>query len=120
MGYESKLFVISQRFDNSGKVFWNQIIATYEFCKLGTTFNYGLFDKPLEGKLLIGENEETDADRYDEKLKYCNEFQLLIDEFEKEYLFNKYRRIPPFVALLKGFLEMKDEFDNLIVVHYGH
>jgi len=109
MGYESKLYVVEQKPLAPGTV-WNRIIAVYDLCKMGLGFDYSLFNKTLEGKIFISKDEETDVDRYDNKLKYCDKLQLLIDELEKEELFDSYRRIPPLVSMLKSFLEHEKDF----------
>ena len=61
MGYESKLYIVDQNDmsyvdkDTNEKVtdIFNRIIGTYDLCKMGSTFDYDVFDKELEGKIFV-------------------------------------------------------------------
>lgn len=134
MGYESKLYIVEQNNmnyvdkDTNEKVtdIFNRIIGTYDLCKMGSDFAYDVFDKELEGKIFVRGNgdtnfdEETDVDCYGEHLRYCDNLPMLIAELENSEKHFHYRRLKPIIAMLKEFEKLKNEFNHLIVIHYGH
>lgn len=128
MGYESKLYIvdthdisfIDKNTNKKVKDIFNCIIGTYDLCKMGSDFDYDVFDKELEGKIFISGDEDTDVDCYGEHLRYCDNIPMLIAELQESEKRSHYRRLKPIISMLQEFEKLKNEFNHLIVIHYGH
>lgn len=121
MGYESRIFVIERKegtYPNGNKYVYAEKIAMVNMCNMGYNFT-GFFDKPIDYKIFVDGETETDEDRYGEHLKYAP-VDRVIEWLERElakYTY-KYRRLSPLLGLLKGFDQY--EWEELQVVHYGY
>lgn len=117
MGYESKIFIIS------GDKGYHRIIAEYDLSRMDYDFIdniKNLFPNELNGYIFV-DDEETDHDRYGEKIRYTTNLRQLANYLEESNEKEPYRRIMPLVALLRGF--NKDHWskcEELKVAHFGH
>lgn len=131
MGYESKLFVVNRIHfsERDGMPEWicAQEIASYDLSKMGydakeffaafkTEIDYKLWMPVCDdhGNETIG---ETDIDCYGEHMKGAT-LEDLIPALEAVEQRDRYRRLPPLIAMLKAF--DPSEWDDLQVVHYGY
>lgn len=121
MGYESKLFVVSKtrRSYRDDERVWGEVIATFDLCKV-----YDVSDvirnkyKPTNCFIYSDNgNDEILEDMYGEPLREVP-FSDMIEIIEKAAAKDDYRRYAPCLGLLKGF--NLDEWNNLVVLHYGH
>lgn len=126
MAYESRLFIVERKkFTNwnprLGKdVDWvhGEYIADIKMSAMRNEEFYALFDKEIDYKLFIDNNEiDTDKDRYGEHLKYAK-IGAVVAWLEEELTRSNYRRLQPLLGLLRGFDER--EWNELQVVHYGY
>ena len=121
MGYESRIFIIdrNERTTPKGdKWVYGEKIAMVNMCKMGYDSGFHeLFTKPIDYKIFIDGETETDVDCYGEHLKSAT-VQTVIDWLEKEIKTDDYRRLPVLLGLLKGF--QTDRWSELQVVHYGY
>lgn len=117
MGYESKVYICERH--EHWKVPYNECICAVEMCKVGYDYNWKkLFDKELTGGFFGMEtNEEITEDRYGEALMYTSVDKVLM-WLENVMEVEHYRRFTILYNMLKSF--DSDEWNNLIVVHYGH
>lgn len=120
MGYETRLIIAEK---GNAKKFEDYVfaVAEYDLCKV-----YG-FNNKLQAKnypvaeyrtYSLGSNEPIEEDCYGAKLleipvKDCIE---LLKEAQAEE--GGYRRFQPCISLLEGF--NLDEWNNLVVLLYGH
>ena len=122
MGYESKIFIVEDN-QNFGlpikEPYFAEIIASFDLCKMPYDSGFHqLFDTPAPFYIFAeGPNEPTQVDRYDEPIKYAD-FDKVVWWCESFVRVDNYRRIPPFLASLKGFDRSK--WKTLRIVHYGH
>ena len=123
MAYESRLFIVNRiKYTNwMGKdIDWvyGEKIADIKMSSMQNEEFYALFDKEIDYKLFIDNNEiDTDKDKYDEHLKYAK-IGTVVAWLEEELTRSNYRRLQPLLGLLRGFDER--EWDELQVVHYGY
>lgn len=121
MGYESRIFIMDRNENeapNGEKYTWAEKIAMVNMCKMGYDNGFHeLFTEPIDYKIFIDGETETDVDRYGEHLKSAT-VQTVIDWLEKEIKTEDYRRLPVLLGLLKGF--QTDRWSELQVVHYGY
>ena len=126
MAYESRLFIVNRRESTN----WNPLlgkdvdwvygenIADIKMSAMRNEEFYALFDKEIDYKLFIDNNEiDTDKDKYGEHLKYAK-ISTVVAWLEEELTKSNYRRLQPLLGLLRGFDERK--WDELQVVHYGY
>lgn len=123
MAYESKIYVVS-RPENKERVY-GRIIAMYDCACMG----YGIsWDKLIKENVkydIYIENGDipTKEDMYGDTLQEISidkaiewiEEEIKALESKNDY----YRRLPPLLALLKGF-NPRDWDGDLYVVHYGY
>jgi len=120
MGYESKFIVVEKsQYQMINERCWSEVICIFDMCKM---YYNGPFHKIIY-KLretdcffyFPGKEEPIIEDLYGNKIKECT-VPAMIKILEKEN--KEYRRIQPFISLLKGF--DLDKWGNLMVLHYGH
>lgn len=117
MGYESRIFITERIEWPDGTVYANKI-ATVDMCKMGYSSGFHeLFDKPIDYKVFVDEEHETDKDLYGDHLKYAS-IQTVIDWLENQIEKDDYSRLPVLLGLLKGFDPGK--WHDLQVVHFGY
>ena len=124
MGYESKLYVVDKRriaHKIDGKEYvWGEVIASFDLCKV-----YPVSDKmreyPITNCYIYADDGNTQIleDCYGEPLK-----EIPLDDaigiLEDAAGLEDYRRYEPCIALLKGFKQSQWQWNNLVVLHYGH
>ena len=121
MGYESKLYVVEKgkmSWREDGRV-WGEVIAMFDLCKV-----YSISDKirdkykPTDCYFYSDiEDEEIVEDLYGQPLLEVpvpDMIQIIEDVAAKD----DYRRYAPCLGLLKGF--DKSQWNDLVVLHYGH
>lgn len=118
MGYESRIYVVNVSRWNDGSPPYAEIIGTFNLCKMG----YGngwreLFDKPIDYKIYVGPNEETNKDLYGEIMK-SGDYDKIVEWLETKGQKGEYRRIAPLLGMLKGF--NRSAWRALEIVHYGY
>lgn len=114
MSYESRLFVVNCRDDLP----FGQIICAMDLCKMDDPKFFGLFTTPINYDLYLSDDgEAVDCDDYDDFLNDAP-IQAVIEWLEEEVKVNDYRRLKPFLFMLKGF--DRSQWDDLRGVHYGY
>lgn len=127
MADESRIMIVNvlrdknPKSENFGKVLYADIVVDIYLGCMG--YNNGwqeLFTKEIDFELFAENDEETTKeDKYGEIMKEGN-IKTIIEWLENvaPVSLKKYRRIPPFLGLLKGIAPA--EWDELHVVHYGY
>ena len=138
MGYESKLYIVDrneyENFKGTAKNVYGDVIATYDLSKMGDGDFYALFTKDIDfdltdnylydSKVSAEKGEdyytmvEDNRDCYGDLCKYAEIDDVIA--YLENYMTTKdyYRRVAPLLALLKGL--NKEDWTNLVVVHYGY
>ena len=118
MGYDSRIFVVKRA--KNEKREYGQIIAMFDCGVMGQKSWYELFNNPVKYDVYIKSGDiPTRKDCYGDKLQEAP-INSVIDWLEKEIEHeNYYRRLPPLLALLKGF-NVNDWQNELYIIHYGH
>lgn len=123
MGYESKLCIVDKtnlREMVNGKSMWySRVIATFDLGKVGR-LSQEFCEFPETNAYFYADDGNTMvlSDRYGKPLKEVplpNAIELLEEAFE--YCFDK-KRLTPCIELLKAF--NSNQWNNLVVLHYGH
>lgn len=118
MAYESRLYIVEKydsHIENSKK--YGQVIAMYDMCKFHA-FD-GIFKNETDCYIFADDgNTKIEIDMYGEPLKEATVKEVIdyLDDYKKEGEY--YRRVEPLLGLLKGF--NLDDWDNLVVLHYGY
>jgi hypothetical protein len=120
MGYESRLYVVNKTTTKNfeGTHFYAEKIATFDLSKIG---EYEIFHKyPATDCYIYADDGNTEIlkDCYGEELieiPIPDAIKILEDLIAK---YPNYRRWRPCLSLLKGF--NPDQWDNLVVLHYGY
>lgn len=122
MGYESRIFIVEdkgRRYVPEDKPYVVEIICSFNLCKV--KYDSGLHDlfyKPCPFAIFAESgHHETQEDRYGDHIKY-SDFDTVIKWCEEFMMRDNYRRIPPFLAMLKGF--DRSQWNDLKIVHYGY
>lgn len=117
MGYESKIYVVDKSDMIYDGVKYSQVIASFDMCCYPDLKN--IFKNQSDCGFCYDDGSAfITQDRYGETLKECS-ISALIDFLQNQIdKGEKYRRIKPLLALLKGFDE--SEWENLVCLHYGH
>lgn len=123
MGYESKLFIVDKSKYSSSNIengrHWCEIIAMFDLCKV-----YSVSDKMRKYPETDGyfyaydSNTVITEDLYGDIMREIpiKDAIKIIEDAEKAE--PNYRRFKPCISLLKSFNE--NEWENLVVLHYGH
>lgn len=122
MGYESRLYVVEKGnlYDRNINTVWGEVIAMFELSRV-----YSVSDKlceyPETNAYIYSDDGNTRIieDKYGERLREIpiGDAIKIIEEAAEEDHWN-YRRWKPVLGLLKGF--KKEEWNKLVVLHYGH
>lgn len=119
MGYESKLVVVKKWSCDSGDSF-GETIAEINLCGMPDSFFpiSETFENELKGKQYIYLDGETATeDKYGELLRFTTVRKLLNVLYKCEAE-GHYRRTEIAINLLKSFTS--DDWDNIVVFHYGY
>jgi len=123
MAYESKIYVVKRKANATG--IYGEIIAMYDCCAMGGTRGWTeMFTENVKYDVFIDSNDiPTKEDMYGDELKETS-IEKVIEwlEMEIKYLESKndyYRRLPPLLAMLKGF-NLTDWQNGLYIIHYGY
>lgn len=121
MGYESRLYVVRKgnfRAEIEGKeMFVAEKVAMFDLCKVPNVSEKMREYPATDCYIYENGNNETIEDCYGEPLReipICDAIKILEEAAEREY----YRRYAPCIQMLKGF--DLSEWENLVVLHYGH
>ena len=128
MGYESKLMVVNpyRHIPTSieGKTYVGTV-ATIDLCKMPYDFHRLVRDHWHDGDYYFddGCDQKWDTDLYGDPLVATDLDTAIadlkaIDQQIFEHDGERYRRIPPAIALLEGFDQ--SQWDELLVIHFGH
>ena len=124
MGYESKLYVVEKPnlkyIDNDGMVYC-QIIAMLDLCRF-PALSDRLAAYPDTKCYFYADDGNTKvlSDNYGDALKeipLADVINTLETELKKG---ETYRRIYPVLAALKSLEEHKDQWREVVVLHYGY
>lgn len=118
MGYESKIYIVKK----SEYFAYNEVIATFDLCKMGWDMYNGvtfrnLFTLPLNGDMYMDDgNTLITEDCYGDAVEGAKLSDVLewITQFNKH---DNYWRAKVFEQLLKSF---KRYGDDLYCYHYGY
>ena len=124
MGYDQRFYIVNRNKGMESKIFpkhyYCEILAMYEYCCDNQLADF--IDKngePSECYLFVNDFEtEQIKDPYGEEFKAIDICRL-IDYLEKNPD-EDYRRYKPFINMLKGFADNFENFDDLLVIRYGH
>lgn len=116
MGYESKLYVVDKHDWKFAKEKWGEVIASFDLCCVPINFAH----YPATDCYIFSDdgNTKITEDKYGSPLREIPIIELInmIENAIKET--DYYRRYQPCLSLLKGFNSA--DWENLIVLHYGH
>ena len=120
MGYESKVYVVSESsisLEDNGKV-WAEVIAMFDLCKVDTKF-VDVFEHEANGYIYIGDEAVT-TDKYDDTIKSANLYDVYFAIDDEE----TYWRLVAFKKYLGELIKNKNnltrDFESLKVYHYGY
>lgn len=125
MGYESTLLVVEplRSLHHDGHTYAS-IVATIDLCKMPHVFHRRLRERWVKSDLCICmDGSDVSEDMYGDPLLAADldtaitdlrlaDAQIFVEDGER------YRRLPPAIALLEGFDQ--SQWDELLVLHYGH
>ena len=120
MGYESKIYIARKHDFGTG---YNEVLATFDLCKMGYEMYKGksfrhLFTIPLEGSMYMDDgNTEIHKDCYGDDVEGAKLMDVILwlNEFMKH---DSYPRARIFYDLLKSL--QKNYSEDLICYHYGY
>lgn len=134
MGYESKI-IIADRHDCTTPICGGRVygceIARFDLAKMGYSVYGGkrftdLFTTPIDFDLHVNpgkENQEENyykMDRYGEICKYTADIDGVISWLEQSELDDPYRRAKLFLNFLRVLKESVQDFNQIVLVHYGY
>lgn len=120
MGYESKI-IIGLKSELKDKEFnFVTVISTFDLCKIDFREFKDLLKTSPASKCYcyLGDRKITE-DMYGKELQEFD-LQRLIDALEAIEKKEHYRRIPPLLGMLKGFQSTKEDYKDLIILHFGY
>ena len=119
MGYESRFYIVKKSnftFEDDDKQ-WAEIIAMFNMCKC-----YDLYERirhyPKTDCYFYINDEKITEDSYGDALIEIP-IEDMIEILINIMAYDDYRRINPFLSLLKGF-NLNEWNDRLVVLHYGY
>ena len=121
MGYECRFFVVEKghyKTMGDGNKIWADKIAMFDLCSVPSIYRK-ISNYPKTDIYIYADDGNTKIikDCYgDTPLEIPIEDMIHI--IEEEANSSKYRRLEPFLALLKGF--DRSQWNELIILHYGH
>lgn len=122
MGYESRLYIVdkSSMKDSSINMVFGEVVAMFNLSKVNSVASEFLHYSDTDTYIYADDGSTRILeDDYGEKLKEIpiDDVIKIIEKAAKEDHWN-YRRWKPVLGLLKGF--KKEEWNNLVVLHYGY
>lgn len=126
MGYESKLYIVEKspscaivRKDFPDPMYWGEVIAVFDLCKLPDSVSRKLRNYPNTNCYIYADDGNTriTEDCYGDPLAEIpvpDAIQILKEGASHD----NYRRYAPCIQLLEGF-DLK-QWRGLVVLHYGH
>lgn len=130
MGYESKVIVINRdEIPNLWAV--GQELARFDLSCMGyETYNGKMFPElfttPVDFNLYVRTTDEVvdeefyRKDNYGEHCKYTANLDEVISWLEEAEKKEHYRRARMLLNFLKAFKDQIDEYDEIVLVHYGY
>ena len=128
MGYESKVYIVQKHnhymheMRNSKCMFFGEVVASFDMCKFPFPEFTQAFDKPTDCYIFFdgdGDNEVLE-DKYGVPLTEAS-VDMVINCLENlNDKTDSYRRTLPLLAMLKAFKENESEWQNIVILHYGH
>jgi hypothetical protein len=128
MGYESKLYIVnkSRCLEIDCPRFCFQI-AQYDLDYYPPIADLFREDNPESkytdcGLYLDGDGDnQVIEDKYGDKLREAS-LKAVINVLKntEDDPYKGYQRLPPLLAMLESFYEMRDIFKDLVVIHFGH
>ena len=121
MGYESKFYIVNKTTLKSldGKKYWAEVLAMFDLCKVPVVYDQ-ICKYPKTNVYIYADdgNTEINEDAYGDDMIEIP-IADMVDIMDK-VIHNEdyYRRYYPFLGLLKGF--NPNEWNDLVVLHYGH
>ena len=133
MGYESKVFLVKECREKNGQVWWNEVIASFDMCKMGSDF-VNLFDKPCEGRVSLHQYHDYDIVKNDDGTEYIESHDTIEDNYGKAPTQANLRKVYDFLRkspehheywrsqMLMSFLEKAILIggEDLKLVHIGY
>lgn len=134
MGYESRIFVIERKVLNDFGYTIGSEIARFDLCKMGYDKVNGIefrevFKTPIDFNIYSGwedpdkeyDEEDYRVDLYGEHCKYAPVDDVInwIEEHMKSDGYEYYRREALFLDFIKSLKEHKDDYSELVLVHFG-
>ncbi len=122
MGYESRLYVVDKGnlYDPNINMIYGEVIAVFDLSRVYPV-SYKLRGYPETNVYIYSADGNTRIieDKYGERLTEIpiDDAIKIIEKAAEEDHWN-YRRWKPVLGLLKGF--KKEEWSNLVVLHYGY
>lgn len=120
MGYESKLYVVEKsKYSNDDGTVWGEVVAVFDLCKCDPVSDE-LLKYPNTNVYIYADDGNTKIlkDCYGEKLKEIpikDTIKIIKNAMKND---SSYRRYKPCLKLLENF--NLDEWDDLVVLHYGY
>lgn len=131
MGYESKVLVINREELVKGYNIGSEI-ARFDLCAMGSNPHNGvmfneLFTTPIDFDVYVRNQTEDDGtedfyktDCYGEHCKFTSDVDSVISWLEQAEEKEHYRRAKLFLNFLKTLRDSVDDFEELVLVHYGY
>ena len=122
MGYDMRFDVVDKKNClkkqlNNIDFCYGEIIATYEYCVDNGLADFVDKNGRNTNCYIYVNDKETVQDCYGDYLKEVTIDELLTYLYDNE---DTYRRQRPFIKMLEGFREVKDKFEDLVVLRFGH
>ena len=122
MGYESRLYVVEKSrhiYPSDNGMVWGEVVAMFDLCKCYPVSGE-LCKYPNTNAYIYADDGNTKIleDKYGEKLKEIpikDTIKIIKKAIKND---DGYRRYKPFLKLLEGF--NLDEWNDLVVLHYGY
>lgn len=129
MGYESKIIVVERHVHDTpdGETWvYGSEIARFDLSKMGYEKVWGadfpdMFTEPIDFDLynMGGDSETTREDCYGEHCKWAALVDI-IEWLEQSETGKEYRRAKLFLDFCKALQSHKDEYGQIVLVHYGY
>jgi len=123
MGYESRLYVVDKHKDMKNedlRLVWASVITVYDLSKAGEDFVSKVRAFPDTDCYIYADDGNTriTEDCYGDKLKEIPLNEMIAILAYEIGANSYYRRFKPILGLLMAF--NPNDWDNLVVLHYGH
>lgn len=118
MGYEVKLYVVSEHYYPGIDDTWAEVISMFDLCKVGDRKEY--FREDAEGYIYADDgNTRITEDRYGDTMK-VETLDRAIEFLWKSYSESFYWRCISACELITSIRDKCDTRDNLKVYWFGH